>query len=60
MGEWSEYFEDFPEENPSNYDDNGRYKLDPSFKDHYETIALIDKHAPKAEKLQRAKNSKSK
>ncbi len=24
MGEWSEYFEDFPEENPSNYDANGR------------------------------------
>jgi hypothetical protein len=25
MGEWSDYFEDFPEENPANYDDNGRY-----------------------------------
>jgi hypothetical protein len=25
MGDWSDYFEDFPEENPANYDDNGRY-----------------------------------
>lgn len=25
MGEWSEYFEDFPEENPGNYDRNGRF-----------------------------------
>ena len=25
MGEWSEYFEDFPEENPGNYDECGRY-----------------------------------
>ncbi|CAG2148295.1 hypothetical protein [Cupriavidus numazuensis] len=25
MGEWSEYFEDFPEENPANYDKNGRF-----------------------------------
>jgi len=25
MGEWSEYFEDFPEENPANYDKSGRY-----------------------------------
>lgn len=25
MGEWSEYFEDFPDENPANYDDRGRY-----------------------------------
>jgi hypothetical protein len=25
MGEWSEYFEDFPEENPANYDRNGRF-----------------------------------
>ena len=24
MGEWSDYFEDFPEENPANYI-NGRY-----------------------------------
>jgi hypothetical protein len=27
MGEWSEYFEDFPEENPANHDERGR--LDP-------------------------------
>lgn len=27
MGEWSEYFEDFPEENPSNYVDG---KFDPA------------------------------
>ena len=26
MGEWSEYFEDFPEENPANYVDG---RLDP-------------------------------
>lgn len=25
MGEWSEHFEDFPEENPANYDKSGRY-----------------------------------
>ena len=25
MGEWSEYFEDFPEENPANYDFNGKF-----------------------------------
>lgn len=25
MGEWSEYFEDFPEENPASYDENGRF-----------------------------------
>ncbi|MBL8638681.1 MAG: hypothetical protein JNN09_09380 [Alphaproteobacteria bacterium] len=25
MGEWSEYFEDFPEENPANYDSSGRF-----------------------------------
>lgn len=25
MGDWSEYFEDFPEENPANYDKQGRY-----------------------------------
>ena len=25
MGEWSDYFEDFPDENPGNYDGNGQY-----------------------------------
>jgi hypothetical protein len=25
MGEFSDYFEDFPEENPANYDANGLY-----------------------------------
>ena len=25
MGEWSDYFEDFPEENPGNYDEYGNY-----------------------------------
>ncbi len=25
MGEWSDYFEDFPEENPANYDGNNHY-----------------------------------
>lgn len=25
MGDWSDYFEDFPEENPANYDKRGRY-----------------------------------
>jgi hypothetical protein len=28
MGEWSDYFEDFPEENPANYDKHGRYDPD--------------------------------
>lgn len=25
MGEWSDYFEDVPEEDPANYDQQGRY-----------------------------------
>jgi hypothetical protein len=25
MGEWSDYFEDYPEENPANYDERGTY-----------------------------------
>lgn len=25
MGEWSEYFEDFPKRTPGNYDKNGRF-----------------------------------
>lgn len=25
MGEWSDYFEDFPEKNPANYDEHGRF-----------------------------------
>ncbi len=25
MGEWSDHFEEFPEENPANYDKDGRY-----------------------------------
>ena len=25
MGEWSEYFEDFPEENPAHYDERGKF-----------------------------------
>ena len=28
MGEWSDYFEDYPEENPVNYDDKGRFNPD--------------------------------
>jgi hypothetical protein len=28
MGEWSEYFEDFPEEDPGNYDERGNYDPD--------------------------------
>ena len=28
MGEWFEYFEDFPEESPANYDKRGRYDPD--------------------------------
>jgi hypothetical protein len=28
MGEWSEYFEDFPEEDPGNYDELGRFVPD--------------------------------
>lgn len=28
MGEWSEYFEDFPEEDPANYDELGRFDPD--------------------------------
>lgn len=25
MSEWVDYFEDFPEEDPANYDEHGRY-----------------------------------
>ncbi|MFO7534183.1 MAG: hypothetical protein R6X19_00605 [Kiritimatiellia bacterium] len=25
MGDWSDYFEQFPEENPGNYDKNGQF-----------------------------------
>lgn len=25
MGDWSDYFEDFPEENPANYTESGQY-----------------------------------
>lgn len=28
MGDWSDYFEDFPEENPANYDEFGQYDPD--------------------------------
>ena len=28
MGEWSDYFEDFPQEDPGNYDERGRYDPD--------------------------------
>jgi hypothetical protein len=39
MGEWSDYFEDFPEENPANYDD-GRY-LDPQQRAERDRIRAI-------------------
>jgi len=61
MGEWSDYFEDFPEENPANYV-NGRY--DPQAaaaararesqlaheqaKLNAEIRRIIQKHSPKA------------
>jgi hypothetical protein len=38
MGEWSDYFEDFPEENPANYDENGRY--DPNGTQRHERTKL--------------------
>ncbi len=28
MGEYSDYFEDFPEENPANYDGKGQFNPD--------------------------------
>ncbi len=44
MGEWSDYFEDFPEENPANYaDPYQRISALPC----YERIsALVNQHAP--------------
>lgn len=45
MGEWSEYFEDFPEENPSNYIDG---KYDPE-------KAKADEEQRRLNKLARAK-----
>ncbi|MGL6475351.1 hypothetical protein ACSZNN_10545 [Aeromonas hydrophila] len=38
MGEWSDYFEDLPEENPANYDENGRY--DPNGTQRHERTKL--------------------
>lgn len=40
MGEWSEYFEDFPEEDPGNYDERGRFDPDRRLRDESERQRL--------------------
>ncbi len=39
MGEWSDYFEDFPEENPAHIDDKGRFNPDHSEEQERQEIA---------------------
>ena len=51
MGDWSDYFEEFPEENPANYDEYGNYdpngelrrerkRMEIAFTKLHETVAL--------------------
>ena len=43
MGEWSEYFEDFPEENPANWV-NGAYLGPQKAKEHHARQAVAHAH----------------
>ena len=43
MGEWSDYFEDFPEENPANYDDKGKFDPDHHHRDEQERQDIANK-----------------
>ncbi len=43
MGEWSDHFEDFPEENPANYDKKGRYDPNGSLRREQATQELAQK-----------------
>lgn len=54
MGEWSDYFEDFPEENPANYDKGGRFDPNGDLRREREKV----EHANK--KLDEIINSKTK
>ncbi|PRD69040.1 hypothetical protein C6P61_08145 [Malikia spinosa] len=42
MGEWSEYFEDFPEEDPGNYDEQGRFDPNRRQRDEAERQRQLD------------------
>ena len=44
MGEWSEYFEDFPEENPANWI-NGRFDPEGARRAHQHADALAQSQA---------------
>ena len=49
MGEWSEYFEDFPEEDPGNYDERGRFVPDRRQRDEFQQqrrFSEIPRHQP--------------
>ena len=43
MGEWSDYFEDFPEENSANYDEHGRYDPNHFLRNETKRQALANK-----------------
>lgn len=43
MGDWSEYFEDFPEENPANYDKQGRYDPNGQLRAEQKRMALAQR-----------------
>ncbi|HFF6214303.1 hypothetical protein WG628_03600 [Stenotrophomonas maltophilia] len=44
MGEWSEYFEDFPEENPANWI-NGRFDPEGARREHQRAEVLAQSQA---------------
>lgn len=44
MGEWSDYFEDFPEENPANFID-GRFDPKGAAEKHARQMKLIEQQA---------------
>jgi hypothetical protein len=46
MGEFSDYFEDFPEENPANYDAQGRFN--PNHKADCERLRILNEKLDEA------------
>ena len=47
MGEFSDYFEDFPEENPANYDAQGRF-LTPELRAEKERLRIANEKLDEA------------
>jgi hypothetical protein len=43
MGDWSDYFEDYPEENPGNYDKNGQFDPNGTLRKERATQALAQR-----------------